>query len=400
MKVYLDNAATTRVDPAVYESMTPFLKGEFGNPSSIHQWGQKARVALDQARGEVARLLAANADEIIFTSCATESINLAHKGLIEALISSNKLSDGTNLPHLVTTMIEHKAVLESCLSLERRKLASVTYLPVDKYGLVKISDLQEAIRPRTVLVSVMFVNNEMGTIQPIKKIAKLIFELNESRAKRKGLKIYFHTDATQAIQYLDCSVDKLGVDLLSLTGHKLYAPKGVGALYVREGVSLVSQQNGGGQEANLRAGTENVAYIVGLAKAMAIASKDRVQITSRVLELRERLTKGVLKIPGVQLTGHPTDRVAHIASFVIRGVEGEALLMFLSDEGIAVSSGSACTSGSLKPSHVLTSMGIAAEIAHGSLRFSLGKQTSLEEINYALKVLPRVVTNLRKMAPK
>ena len=389
MKVYLDNAATTPVEPRVLQAMLPYWEEKFGNPSSIHAWGQEARKAIDKAREQVAKALGAKPKEIIFTSCATESINLAHKGLIES-----------TKRHLITSQVEHKAVLEACKHLEKLGIAQVTYLPVDKLGMVKIKDVEKAIRPETVLVSLMYVNNEVGTIEPIEEIGRLIKKINESRIGNQESKIYFHTDATQAIQYLNCDVNRLGVDLLSLTGHKIYAPKGIGALYLREGTPLVRQQDGGGQEYKLRAGTENVPYIVALGKAIELVVQHRLSHAQRIAKLRDKLIKGVLQIPGVELTGHPTQRVPHIASFVVKGAEGEAILLLLSDKGIAASSGSACTSGLLKPSHVLTAMGIRPEVAHGSLRFSLSKHTTEKEIDYVLKVLPGVISQLRKMAPK
>ena len=291
--------------------------------------------------------------------------------------------------HIITSQIEHKAVLETCRHLEKLGLATVSYLPVDQYGLINLSDLEKAIKPETVLVSMMYVNNEVGTIEPIAEISRLLKKVNH--------RIYFHTDATQAIQYLDCRVDKLGVDLLSLTGHKFCAPKGIGALYIRKKTPLVRQQDGGSQEADLRAGTENVPYIVALGKA--IASIDQLRVDELRI-LRDKLIEGVLKIAGIKLTGHPSLRAPHIASFVIEGVEGEAVLLHLSDAGIAASTGSACTSGGLEPSHVLTAMGLPAELSHGSLRLSLGPQTTGEEIDYVLTVLPQVIARLRKMAPK
>jgi len=260
--------------------------------------------------------------------------------------------------------------------------------------------VKKAIGPETVFVSLMYVNNEVGTIEPIEKIGQLLKEINLER-KSKGLeKIYFHTDATQGVQYLDCNVDRLGVDFLSMTGHKLYAPKGIGVLYFKEKASLIRQQDGGGQEMNLRAGTENVPYIVGLAKAIELSSKSQIQNSQKTEKLRDQLISGILKIPGTKLTGHPEKRIPHLASFIVEGAEGEAILLLLSEKGVAASSGSACTSGGLAPSHVLTAMGIPPQLAHGSIRFSLGKETKEEEINEVIKVMPEVVDQLRIMAPK
>lgn len=396
-KIYLDNAATTPVSPEILAAMEPYFTNKFGNASEPHFWGQEARKAIDEAREKIANFLGAKPKEIIFTSCATESINLAHKGLIESIkyqVSSIKY------PHIITSSVEHKAVLETCKHLEKIGWAKVTYLPVDKYGIVDIKDIRQAIRPETVLVSIMYTNNEVGTIEPIGKIGRLIKEINQSRISNLKSKIFFHTDATQAIQYLDCNVDGLGIDLLSFSGHKLYAPKGIGALYIRSGVPFVRQQDGGGQEYNLRAGTENVPYIVALGKAIELVEQNKVHSTKCIEKLKSKLIEGVLKISGVKLVGHPTNQAPHIATFIVEGAEGEAMLLLLSDKGIAASSGSACTSGLLKPSHVLTAMGYKPQEAHGSLRFSLGKDTTLKEIDYVVKVLPEVIKKLRKMAPK
>jgi len=391
-KVYLDNAATTPVDPEVLKAMLPYLKGSFGNPSSVHSWGQQARRAIEKARDQVADVLGTKSRRILFTSGATESINFAHKGLIEAIIRKDKRLK----PHIITSSIEHKAVLETCQHLEKKGLVEVTYLPVDKKSLIEIEELEKAIRPETVLVSLIYVNNEVGTIQPIKEIGQRLAEISRKRKK----KIYFHTDATQAVQYLDCRVGWLGVDLLSLSGHKLYAPKGVGALYIRQGTSLIRQQDGGGQEHRLRAGTENVASIVGLGRAMTLVSQHQATNSKKVARLKEKLVKGVLEIPKIELTGHPYQSAPHIASFVVQEAEGEAILLRLSDQGVAASSGSACTSGLLQPSHVLMAMGVPVEKAHGSLRFSLSKNTTQKEVDYLLKVLPGVIKQLRAMAPK
>ncbi len=396
-KIYLDYAATTPVDSRVFEAMKPYFLQGFGNASEIHQWGRKAKLAIEEAREKVADSLGANQKEIIFTSCATESINLCHKGVVE---SSKLKIQSSKLLHLITSSVEHKAVLETCKHLEKLGMAQVTYLPVDKYGMVKISDVEKAIRPETVLVSIMYVNNEVGTIEPIEEIGKLIKKLNLSRVACHLSPVYFHADAVQAFQYLDCDVDRLGVDFLSLTGHKFYAPKGIGVLYIRQGTAIVRQIDGGGQELGLRSGTENVPYIVGLGKAIELVTCNKKQATRKIMKLRNRLIEGVLKIPGTELTGHPQKRVPHIASFIIKGAEGEAMLLLLDEYGIAASSGSACTTGSLEPSHVLTAMGFKAEESHGSLRFSLGKDTTEEEIDYLIKVLPEIVEKLRKMAPK
>lgn len=397
-KIYLDYAATTPVHPEVLAMMLPYFTEKAGNASEVHSFGTEAKVAIEEARSQIAKTLGANDKEIIFTSCATESINLAHKGLIEGLGASGKGAGGK--PHIITSLIEHKAVLETCKHLEKLGWAEVTYLPVDSAGLVDIAQVEKAIKPETVLVSIMYVNNEVGTIQPIEGIGQLIKRINISRLTSHLPPILLHTDATQAVQYLDCDVNRLGVDLLSLTGHKFHAPKGIGALYVRQGVKLVRQQDGGGQERNLRAGTENVPYIVGIGKAIEMAEVKSKNEKVKIEKLRDKLIEGVLRISGARLTGHPQKRAPHIASFVIEGVEGEAILLLLNEYGIAASTGSACTAGDLNPSHVLTALGYKPEESHGSLRFSLGKGTTEEEIDYVIKIMPEVVGKIRGMAPK
>jgi len=384
--VYLDHAATTPVSVKVLATMKPYFSQLYGNPSEPHQWGQQARAAIDQAREKVADFLRAKPSEIIFTSGATEAINLAHKGLVES----------QKLPHIITSSIEHPAVLETCRHLENLNLAKITYLPVGGNGVIKIEDLQKAILPETILISLMYVNNETGAIQPIAEIGALLKKVNTNRQQ----KIYFHTDATQAIQYLNCDVDFLGIDLLSLSGHKFYAPKGVGVLFLKKGTPLVRQQDGGGQEYRLRSGTENVPYIVGLGKAIELINQGKEEKIKKIKELKEKLTIGILKIPGVRLVSHPQFCAPHIATFLVKGVEGEAMLLLLSEEGIAASSGSACTSGLLKASHVLLAMGYQPQEAHGSLRFSLGTENTFEEIDKVIKVLPKIIQKLRRMAPK
>ena len=392
--IYLDNAATTATDPDVLTEIMPFFSKEYGNPSEFHSLGRDAKMAVENSRNNVAYFLGAKPEEIIFTCSATESINLSHKGLIESLLDNFK---GNVKPHIITSSIDHKAVLETCRHLEKSGQASVTYLPVDKYGRIDINVFTEAIKTETVLVSIMYTNNEVGTIEPIHKIGGVIEKLNGSGRSNR---IYFHSDATQALQYLNCNVDYLKVDLLSFTGHKIYAPKGIGALFVKSGTPITRQLDGGRQESGLRAGTENVPYIVGLGKAIELISKSKAFETKRITRLRDKLTKGVLNIPGVRLTGHPIQRVPHIASFVVNGVEGESMVLLLSDLGIFASSGSACTATDLNPSHVLSAMGVTPEISHGSLRFSLGKNTREQDIKYVINKLPKVVDKLRKMAPK
>lgn len=392
-RVYLDYAATSPTKPEVLEAMKPYFLKKFGNPSSLHRFGQETRAAIDKARGQVAKFLNCQPKEVIFTAGGTESDNLALRGIInyQSLISNKK-------PHIITSSIEHHAVLHTCQDLEKRGLAEVTYLPVDKYGRVSVGDVKKAIKENTVLISIMYANNEIGTIEPIREIGKMIEKLKIENPK---LKIYFHTDAVQAVGYLNCDVKYLHVDLLSLSAHKFGGPKGVGALYIRENVWFMPEITGGGQEYEKRAGTENVPGIVGLGKAIEIVERDgKLGIRKKITRLRDRLIDGILrKIPDVILTGHPTERLPNSASFCFKYIEGEAMLMNLDLKGIAASSGSACTSGSLEPSHVLLACGIDRETVQGSLRLTLGEGTTEEEIDYVLKILPPIVKKLRKMSP-
>lgn len=380
-KVYLDYAATTPLDPRVWETMLPYFKEKFGNPSSIHSWGQEARAAIDNAREQVAKALNCSPGEVYFTGTTTTSDNLAIQGVLKAAKKQGK-------NHLIISAVEHHGVLEIAKAMEKEGF-KLTILPVDKHGLVDPEQMKKAVVGQTALASIMYANNEVGTIEPIREIGKVL----------KG--VYFHTDAAAAVDYLDLNVEKLGVDLMTVGAHKFGGPKGVGALYVRKGVVIEPITFGGHHEKSLWPGTEAVPLIVGMGKAIEVATKERKEALERVTKLRDRLIKGVLaKIPGSQLTGHPTKRLPDIASFVIEGVEGEAMLLLLSDKGIAASSGSACTSGILEPSHVLAAMGIPPELSHGSLRFSLGKDTAEEDIGYVLKVLPEIIARLRKIAPR
>ncbi len=383
-KVYLDYAATTPVYPEVVKVMAPFWTKKFGNPSSVHYLGQEARMAIDQARGKVAELLGAEPPEIIFTGTTTTSTNIAIQGVAQAQRKQGN--------HLITASIEHRGVLDVVKALEKQGFTN-TILGVDKFGVVDLKALERAITSKTTLVTIMYANNEVGTIQPIKNIARII------RKKEKELKtkIYFHVDAATAVGWLDIKVENLGVDLLTLGSHKFGGPKGVGILYLKKGTPLNFIFFGGHHEKGIWPGTEPTPLIIGMTRALEISLKDEKKVKPRVKALRDRLIKGILQIPNTQLTGHPQKRLADIASFIIKRVEGEAMLLLLSDEGIAASSGSACTSGELKPSHVLTSMGISPEDAHGSLRFSLGGETTQEEIDYVIQVLPEVVGRLRKM---
>lgn len=390
-RIYLDYAATSPVDPLVVKTMEPWWTQNPGNASSIHWYGQIANREIEKSRKIIADFLNCSVEEVIFTSCATEANNLALKGIIEAWKQKNP----GKKPHIIVSPIEHHCVLDASKHLARNGV-EVSWLHVDKYGLVDPKEVGELIKKNTVLVSVMYGNNEVGTIEPITEIAKTIN--NQQLAINN--KVYFHTDAVQAIQYLNCNVQQLGIDFLSASAHKFYGPKGVGFLYVKKGTPIVRQQDGGSQESDLRAGTENVPGIVGMAKALELVIKNKVKESSRLLKLRDYFIKNcLLKIKNSSLTGHPTRRLPHIVSIVIPGAEGEALLLRLDDKGIAASSGSACTSGTLDPSHVLLAMGIKAEIAHGSLRFSLGKYTTKEDLDYVIKVLPPIVEKLRTMNP-
>jgi cysteine desulfurase len=379
--IYLDYNATTPIDERVLSAMLPYLKEEFGNPSSIYSLAQRARRAVEEAREELAKLLNADPKEIIFTSGGTESDNFAIKGIAYANQDKGK--------HIITSQIEHHAVLNTCKFLEKQGF-HITYLPVDRYGVVDLDALEKSITPQTILISIMFANNEVGTIQPIKKIGEI--------AKRHG--VYFHTDAVQAVGKIPIDVKELGIDLLSLSAHKFYGPKGVGALYVRKGVKMSSFIQGGEQERGRRGGTENVAGIVGLGKAAEIAQEEMVEEEKRVRALRDELERRLLeRIPEVVLNGHPQNRLYNTLSICVKYVEGESMLINLDREGICASSGSACTSGSLEPSHVLLAMGVPPEIAHGSLRFSLGKFNKEEDVERVSEVLPSIVEELRKISP-
>jgi len=374
-KTYLDYAATTFLDPKVLKAMLPYLKEKYGNPSSIHSFGQEAAQAIDKARIQVAKFLNCKPSEIVFTGSASESDNLAIRGLIK---KGN---------HIITTKIEHKAVLETCKDLESKGI-KVTYLSVNKEGLIDIKDLEKSITPKTKLVSIMYANNETGVVQSIKRIRELFKN------------IYFHTDAVQAGNWLNCDVSDLGVDLLTLSGHKIYGPKGVGILYMRQGTSIKPIITGGDHEWGLRAGTENVAGIVGIGFALEQIKKQETGNKKQTEKLRDRVIKEVLKIPGSKLNTpiKKEDRLPNIANFSWNGVEGESLVIALDQEGIAVSTGSACTSRELTPSHVLMAMGLSELEAHSSLRVSLGRYTTNQEIDYFLKVLPKVIKRLRKIS--
>lgn len=379
--IYMDHAATTPVAAEVLEAMRPYFSEEFGNASSLHARGRAALTALDQARASVAGLLGACDDEIIFTSGGTESDNLAVSGVA---LASRERGD-----HLIVSSVEHNAVLKTAYRLAELRGFRVTELPVDECGRVDPADVEAAICDETVLISVMTANNEVGTIQPIAEIGQI--------AREHG--IPFHTDAVQAGGYLDISVDRLGVDLLTLAGHKLYGPKGVGVLYVRRGTPLEPVQTGGSHERGRRAGTENVAGIVGMATALRLMQERRPTEVPRLRRLRDRVIEGVLAgVPDAMLTGHPVERLPHNASFAIPGVEADGLLVALDLKGIGAASGSACTSGSVEPSHVLQAMNVPYEVAVGSLRLTLGHSNTDEHVDYVLEVLPEVVERMRAIA--
>ena len=380
-KIYLDHNATTPVYPEVLEAMLPFYKEGFGNASSIHSFGREAKVALEESREKISKLLNADPLEIYFTSGGTESDNLAVKGIAWA----NRKKGN----HIITSKIEHHAILESCKYLEREGF-EVTYLPVDKYGLVAPDELKKNIKKETILVSIMHANNEVGTIEPIPELSKI--------ARENG--VYFHTDAVQSTGKIKIDVNSLGVDLLSLSAHKFYGPKGVGAIYIKRGVRLTPLAHGGHHEKARRAGTENVPGIVGLAKALEIANRDMEKEDKRLKNLSERFFEKITEqIPDVYLNGHPELRIPNTLNLSFKGVEGESIILSLDLKGIAVASGSACTSGTLEPSHVLSAMGVPPDLAQSSLRFSFGRSNTIDDIDYVVEVLPEIVSRLRAMSP-
>lgn len=380
-KVYLDYAATAPCDPEVLKAMEPYFLKEFGNASSIHSFGQEAKKAIEDARETLASFLGAKPEEIIFTSGGTESNNFAIEGVTHALEKKGN--------HIITTGIEHHAITEPCKFLEKRGF-KVTYVGVDKYGLVSPDDIKKAITDKTILVSVMHANNEIGTIEPVAEIGKIV--------RDKG--IYFHTDAVQTVGHIPTNVNNLNVDLLSLSAHKFYGPKGVGALYVRKGTRIESFLHGGDQEKGKRASTHNTPGIVGLGKAIELCRDKMEEEASFQTALRDRIIKEIkAKIPEVYLNGHPTQRLPNNINFSIRYIEGESILLSLDMLGIAASTGSACTSTSLEPSHVLLAIGLSHEFAHGSLRITLGRWTKEDEVDYLLENLPPIVEKLRQMSP-
>lgn len=378
-QVYMDHSSTTAVDPAVTEAMLPYFSERFGNPSSLYSIGREARRAVEEARQKVADLIGAKKEEIIFTGSGTESDNLAIKGIA---YKNRKKGD-----HIITSSIEHHAVLHTCKYLEAQGF-KVTYLPVSKEGLVNPADVEKAITPQTILITIMHANNEIGTIQPIEEIGKIAREKN----------IPFHTDAVQTAGKIPVNVEALGVSLLSMSAHKMYGPKGAGALYIRKGTFIEPQLHGGGHERNLRSSTENVPGIIGFGKACELA-KQRLQDEMKIAALRDSLIRGILEIKESYLNGHPTKRLPNNANFRFSYIEGESMILNLDLKGISASTGSACSSTSLEPSHVLLAIGLKPEEAHGSLRLTLGRENTKEDVDYVVAVLPEIVNKLRMISP-
>lgn len=380
-RVYLDNAATTRLIPEVLNEMLPYMTDIYGNPSSPHYFGQQSAMAVDRARQQVASAINADPSEIIFMSGGSEADNTAIRGIAERYSKKGR--------HIITTAVEHHAVLHTCQLLEKQGY-EVTYLPVDEYGMVTAEQVRDAMRDDTILVTIMFANNEVGTIMPIAEIGKLCRER----------KVFFHTDAVQAVGHLPIDVQAMNIDMLSMSAHKFHGPKGIGALYVRKGIIVPALIVGGAQERNRRAGTENVPGIVGMGKAIELACSDLETKANKMMVLRDKLIREIpLRIPEVKLNGHPTNRLPNNVNYSIKYIEGESILLMLDLNGIAASSGSACTSGSLDPSHVLLAMGLTHEVAHGSVRMTLCDDTTEEDIDYVLEVLPKVAAKLRDMSP-
>ncbi|HXJ04052.1 MAG TPA: cysteine desulfurase NifS [Candidatus Acidoferrum sp.] len=393
-RVYLDYNATTPVDPQVLDAMLPYFSADFGNASSIHTPGQRARAAVETAREQVAALIGAHPQEIVFTSGGTESDNHAIFGVLNSLVAQPILAvhsshQQISTPHIIVTTIEHEAVLNACQAAEKQS-ATVTYLRVDRQGRVDPEAVRRAIRPETILITVMHANNELGTIQPLDEIGRIA----------KEHKLYFHTDAVQSAGKIPIDVNALNVDLLSLSGHKLYAPKGIGALYVRSGTRLRQLLYGGHHQRGARPGTENVAGIVGLGKAAEMARASLASDAKHVSTLRDKLQSGLLeRVPQVRVNGSLAPRTPNTTNIMFAGIEGEALLIALDLKGLACSVGAACSSGAVEPSHVLTAIGLSQEDAKSSLRFSLGRHTTESEINFALEVIPAAVAQLRAISP-
>jgi len=392
MRAYLDHAATTRLDPCVLAAMVPYLDEEFGNPSSIYSLGRRSKDAIEDARAKVATVFGSRPDEIVFTGSGTESDNLAILGVARQYRALGK--------HVVVSPIEHHAVLSPAKHLAKKEGFDITTLPVDVFGRVSPKDVAAALTSETVLVSVMYANNEVGTVEPIREIAKTIRDFKKANGRGENEPPFFHTDACQAAGYLDLDVKKLGVDLLTVNGSKVYGPKGIGALFVRRGVKFEPIMFGGGQEKGLRPGTENVAGIVGFAEAFQIADGGRDAESARLSALRDRLISGILeRVPKVELNGHPSERLPNNVNLSILDIEGEAILLYLDEAGISAATGSACDSSSLDPSHVIVALGKPYEYAHASIRFTLGRETTERDVDLVLERLPEVAELLRSISP-
>ncbi|MCX6821769.1 MAG: cysteine desulfurase NifS [Candidatus Aenigmarchaeota archaeon] len=379
-KVYMDYSATTPIDPRVLEAMKPYFLKNFGNSMSLHSWGTEAKEALEISREKIASLMNANPKDLIFTGSATESDNMVLKGIVYANKDKGK--------HIIVSAIEHDCIIETAKWLEKQGI-EVTYLPVDKYGIVDLNTLKKAIRKDTVLVSIMHANNEIGTIEPIEEIGKLCREKD----------VCFHTDATQSYGKIPTDVKRMNIDLLTCNAHKVYGPKGVGALYIREGIEIEPLLHGGGHEFGLRSSTVNVPGIVGFATIAEIQKKEMKSEATRLTKLRDKLINDILKIEDSHLNGHPTKRLPNNANFWFAYIEGESLIVHLNINGVGASTGSACSSDSLEPSHVLLAIGLKPEQAHGSLRLTMGKYTVKEDVDYVIEILPEIVEKLRKISP-
>jgi len=390
-EIYLDNAASTPVDKEVLKAMNPYWSKIYGNPSSFNDAGRKAKETIDKSRKKIARILGAKTQEIIFTSSATEANNLAILGIIRSVKETNSL-------HVITTKIEHPAVLEPIKQAEKEKLITTTYLPVNSEGLINVSSLKKAIKSETVLVSIIYANNEIGAVQPIKKISKII---KQEKEKRKKLPLYFHTDAVQAVGHLDINVNNLGVDLMTISSHKIYGPKGIAALYVKRDTPLVPLFFGGGQEFNLRPSTEATPLIVGFSKALENITNNKTLNTQQA-KLKKYFTDKLKKLfPEIKINGSqkPEESVPHIINITFPGIESEQILLYLDKHSIRASAGAACSSKDFKPSHVLTSIGLSKELARSSIRFSLGQQTTKADLDYAISVLVKIIKKIKKLYP-
>lgn len=397
-RIYLDYAATTPIDKTVLKKMLPYFFEKFGNAMSVHGFGQEALEAIDNARTEIAKFFNCSSSEIIFTSGATESNNLAIKGSIRSFYSITRKSG--DKPHIITTKFEHHCILDACKMAEKDGLAEISYIMPGRDGVVSVKEIEKAIKPNTILISVMYVNNEIGTVQPIAEIGKMLSKINSERAEKKLPHISFHTDATQGINYFSCDVNELRIDLLSMSGHKIYGPKGVGLLYIRKGTPIKRIQDGGDQEYKMRAGTHNVPGIIGLGAAISMIKTPEMQKKIKEIKsLRDYTIKRILKeIPKSYLNGSAKKRSPNNANFRFDDVEGEGLILSLDLEGIAGSTGSACSSGALEPSHVLLSLGLRHEQAHGSLRVTFGKHTTKQELDIFITKLKEIVKRLRKIS--